>query len=245
MLESLDTTFILGLLAAFVLGLSKAGLKGLGTVAVGIAVMAWDARASTGILLPLLCFADVIAVVYFRKYVKWDYLRKFLPAAFIGVILATFVGKDLPDLYFKYSMGIIILLGLAWIIYREYATMPSMPNNWPFSGSLGIATGFATMIGNLAGAFTNIFFLAMKMDKLSMIGTIAIFFFITNLFKVPFHIWVWETISMDTFMLNLKLSPAIVLGFIVGAKIVTYFSESFYRYFLIVMTGLGALLIFL
>jgi len=241
----LDTTLLLGLLAAFVLGLSKAGLKGLGTVAVGIAVLAWDAKASTGILLPLLVLADIIAVAYYHKNVDWGYLKKFLPAAFAGVIIAVFVGKDLPDLYFKYSMGIIILIGLAWIIYREYTTLPSIPNNWPFAGSMGIATGFATMIGNLAGAFTNIFFLAMRMDKLSMIGTIAVFFFITNLFKVPFHIWIWETITMDTIMLNLKLAPAIVLGFIIGAKVITYFSESFYRYFLIVMTGIGAILIFL
>ena len=48
------STFLLASLAVFILGMSKAGLKGLGIIVVAILANVYGAKASTGILLPLL-----------------------------------------------------------------------------------------------------------------------------------------------------------------------------------------------
>ena len=99
------------------------------------------------------------------------------------------------------------------------------------------------MIGNLAGAFTNLFFLAMRLPKNEFVGTAAWLFLITNLFKLPFHLFVWETISIETLTINLKLIPAILLGLLTGVRLVKLINEKQYRIFILVVTAIGAIAI--
>ena len=101
------------------------------------------------------------------------------------------------------------------------------------------------MIGNLAGSFANIYFLAMRLPKNEFIGTAAWLFFIINVFKLPFHIFVWETVTVNSFMLNLLLIPGIVLGFFTGVSLVKRINNSNYRKFIFVVTAIGALIILL
>ena len=53
------------------------------------------------------------------------------------------------------------------------------------------------MLGNLAGAFANIYFLAMRLPKNGFIGTAAWVFLVINLFKLPFQVLVWKNINAD------------------------------------------------
>jgi uncharacterized membrane protein YfcA len=119
-----------------------------------------------------------------------------------------------------------------------------VPHQWWFAGGMGLAAGFTTMIGNLAGAFSNIFFLAMRLPKNQFIGTAAWLFFIINLFKLPFHIWVWETVSLETLSLNLRLIPGIFLGLWVGVHVVKIIKNHHYRKLILILTAIGALMIF-
>lgn len=240
----MDTySLLLSLLAAFVLGMGKAGLKGMGVLIVTLMAMVHGAKSSTGIVLPLLIFADVLAVKYYNRHTRWEYLRKFLPWMIAGVVVGVFVGKDLPDLIFKKSMAVIILISVIIMFAWEHYDQKNIPNsNW-FAGSMGFAAGFTTMLGNLAGAFSNIFFLAARLPKNEFIGTAAWLFFIINLFKLPFHIFVWDTVQVSSLWIDLYLFPAVALGFIVGLKVVEKFKDAQYRKFILVMTAMGALIL--
>ena len=99
------------------------------------------------------------------------------------------------------------------------------------------------MIGNLAGAFSNIFFLAMRLPKNEFIGTAAWLFLIINVFKLPFHIWSWRTISPETLLINLKLAPEVLVGLYVGVRLVKIIKEDFYRKMILVLTAVGAVFI--
>ncbi|MEL7065455.1 MAG: TSUP family transporter, partial [Bacteroidota bacterium] len=77
------------------------------------------------------------------------------------------------------------------------------------------------------------------------IGTAAWFFFIINLVKIPFHLFVWKTVTWSSFQLDLWIIPTIILGAVLGIQLVKLFSESFFRQFTIAFTVLSALLIFL
>ncbi|MEM8568775.1 MAG: TSUP family transporter, partial [Bacteroidota bacterium] len=99
--------------------------------------------------------------------------------------------------------------------------------------------------GNLAGAFSNIYFLAMRLPKNQFIGTAAWLFFMINLFKLPFHIWVWGTITWDSGLISLKIFPAVILGFVVGIKLVRLIRDDGYRRMILLLTALGAVAIFL
>jgi len=221
--------------------MSKAGLKGIGILLVILLAFVYEAKASTGILLPMLIIADINAVIYYRRSVRWDYLKRFLPWMIAGVLFGNYVGKGMPEEIFKKGMAIIILISVLIMFAWERYDKNKIPDTLWFTGSMGFAAGFTTMIGNLAGAFSNIFFLASRIPKIEFIGTAAWLFFFINLFKLPFHIWSWKTIDLDTLYINLTLVPGIIVGFYIGLKIVDKFKEHQFRKFILVMTAIGAM----
>ncbi len=233
--------YLISLCAAFILGMSKSGLKGMGIVIVTLMALVHGAKASTGILLPLLIFADILAVTYYNRHAQWRYLFKFLPWMLVGVLFGVYVGKDLPEDLFKKGMAAIILISVVIMIAWEKYDKRNVPDKIWFAGSMGLSAGFTTMIGNLAGAFSNIFFLATRIPKNEFIGTAAWLYFIVNLFKLPFHVFSWETIGLSSLIVDLRLVPGVIVGFIVGIRVVKRFEENQYRKFILIMTALGAL----
>ena len=242
-----DEVSILGWLfactAAFLMGISKAGLKGLSIFNVTLMALAFGAKQSTGFIIPLLLVGDVFAVVYYNRHTKWNYVLKLLPWMVLGILIGVVVGKDLPEDQFKITMVGLILISLAIIIYWDKRKSKTVPTHWAFAGGTGVMAGVSTMVGNLAGAFTNLFFLAMRLPKNEFVGTAAWLFLITNLFKLPFHLFVWKTISTETFLVNLKLLPAILIGLFTGVRLVKMINEKQYRRFIIVVTVIGAIAI--
>ncbi|KAA1242681.1 sulfite exporter TauE/SafE family protein [Aquimarina sp. RZ0] len=237
--------YTISFIAAIILGMSKSGLKGMGVVIVTLMALVHGAKASTGIVLPLLIFADILAVTYYNRHTQWKYLIKFLPWMILGVLIAVFVGKDLPENIFKKGMAVIILVSVVIMFLWERYDKKNIPNKVWFAGSTGLMAGFTTMIGNLAGAFTNIFFLATRIPKNEFIGTAAWLFFIINLFKLPFHIFSWKTITAASLLTDLYLIPAVILGFILGLKVVKLFKDHQYRKFILLMTAIGGIVILL
>src|SRR3954454_1886132 len=77
-------------LGAFITGLSKTGVAGLGVLSVALFANALPARASTGALLPLLLCADVFGVAYFRKHASWSHLWKLFPWVVVGIVAGYF-----------------------------------------------------------------------------------------------------------------------------------------------------------
>ena len=107
---------------------------------------------------------------------------------------------------------------------------------------MGIVGGFASMVGNLAGAVMAVYFLSMRLPKQTYIGTTAWFFMAMNWFKVPFHIAAWHTIIWDTLYLALVSLPVILLGAFLGIHLVKIIPEKYYRWFIIGMTLLAAVM---
>ncbi|MEB8328325.1 sulfite exporter TauE/SafE family protein [Flavobacteriaceae bacterium KMM 6897] len=237
------TAWILAFTAACVIGLSKAGIKGIAIINVTLMALAFGAKESTGLLVPLLVVGDIYAVIHYHKHTQWRYIIRLLPWMIIGVVIGVFIGKDLPPKLFKIGMAVIIIGSVLMMYWWDQKKSKTVPSHWAFGGFIGILAGFTTMIGNLAGAFSNIFFLAMRLPKNEFIGTAAWLFFIVNLFKLPIHIFVWETITLETLSINLKLLPGILLGLFVGIRLVKIIKDEFYRKMILILTAIGAVLI--
>lgn len=236
--------WVLILLAAFIIGLAKAGLKGIEMMNVTIMAIVFGSKASTGLVLPLLCFADIMAVFYYKRHVQWPRFWKLIPWMMVGILLGVYVGKDLNEALFRKLMAIIIIITVVIMIVMEYRKATSIPDNKLFVISTGLAAGFTTMLGNLAGAFANIYFLAMRMTKNDFIGTAAWLFLVINLFKLPFQVIYWKNITGATLQTDLWLIPALIAGFFAGLKIVAHIKDDSYRKVVIVLTFLGAMVIF-
>jgi uncharacterized membrane protein YfcA len=63
---------------------------------------------------------------------------------------------------------------------------------------------------------------------------------VINWFKIPFHVFAWKTISVNTFLLNLTTLPIIILGAFLGILLVKNIPERAYRWFIISMTLVAA-----
>ena len=242
-LDISTTAWALALTAAFVIGISKAGIKGIAIINVTLMALAFGAKESTGLIVPLLVVGDAFAVIYYNRHAQWKYIAAFLPWMILGILIGTAIGKDLPETTFKISMSIIILGTVIMMYWWDRKKSKNVPTHWAFAGFIGTMAGITTMIGNLAGAFSNIYFLAMRLPKNEFIGTAAWLFFIVNIFKLPFHIFIWKTITPETLIINLKLVPGIVLGIIVGVRLVKIIKEQFYRKMILILTAIGAFLI--
>jgi uncharacterized membrane protein YfcA len=237
-------SFLLAFLATFILGVSKAGVKGIAVLIVTLMAVAFGGKSSTGMLMPLLIVGDIFAIFYYHRDTQWKYLRAFLPWMMLGVVIGALIGKDLPEKTFQLTMGLTILGTLFMLVWWERKKIKKIPTHWAFGSFMGIMAGITTMIGNLAGAFSNVYFLAMRLPKNHFIGTAAWLFFFINLFKLPFHVFVWKTISLESLKIFLLLLPGLVLGLVAGVFLVKKISESFFRKMIIILTALGALVLF-
>lgn len=228
--------------AVFLLGLSKSGFKGIGIIIVVILAFVFGEKASTGILLPMLIAADIFAVIYYNRHAQWHIIKKLIPWMIVGVLVGVWVGNDISEMVFKRLMAIIIIISVLIMFYTEHRKSNNVPQNKLFGIITGFLAGFTTMIGNLAGPISNIYFLAMRFPKNEFIGTAAWLFFIINVFKLPFHIFVWKTVTYQSLVLNSVLIPAVIIGFFLGAYIVKLISNVNYRRFILAVTALGGII---
>ena len=229
------------------IGMSKTGINGLGTVVVPILAVIFGAKASTGVLLPMLCLADLFAVVYYRRNAEWKYIVKLLPWALAGYALALFADRFIPDdKWFKLMIGICILVGIVVMFWNDRRGKDvAIPSAWWFVALFGIVGGFSTMIGNAAGPVMSVFLLAVRLPKTSFVGTAAWFFMVCNYLKLPLQYFVWHNITADSLLFNLKMLPAIAIGAWLGVVFVKKVSESRYRLTVYLLTIVSTLLLFL
>jgi uncharacterized membrane protein YfcA len=101
------------------IGMSKTGINGISTIAIPLFVLIFEAKPSTGIILPLLCLADLFAVVYYRRHAEWKYIISLLPWALGGFALALFMDRIVPAKGFKTLMGVCILISLLFMLRND------------------------------------------------------------------------------------------------------------------------------
>ena len=239
------TSLLLIFTGAFIIGLAKAGLKGIDMLNVTIMALVFGGKYSTGIVLPLLCVADIAAVIYYHRHAQWNHFWKLIPWMATGILIGVFTGKDMNEILFRKIMAVIILFSVFIVIAFEFRKMQKIPSHPLFAASTGVMAGITTMMGNLAGAFSNLYFLAMHMSKNDFIGTAAWIFLVINLFKLPFQIFVWKNIDANSLTIDLWLLPSLFAGFLLGVNIVKKIKDDNYRKIVIVLTLIGAMVIFL
>jgi uncharacterized protein len=239
--------FILFILSGLIIGMSKAGLSGLGLAMVPMMALIFGAKESTGVILPMLIAADIMAVIYYKQHAVWKHIIRVLPWAAAGIIIALIVGNNINKNQFRILLLTIVWIMLILMLVNDFRRRKGdeIPENHLFASLMGTTGGFSTMIGNAAGPVFTLYFLAMKLPKKEFIGTSAWLFFILNTGKLPLQILVWKNITINSLLTSALSFPFIILGMYTGIKIVKLLPENFYRIFVIVTTLLTSLLLFI
>jgi uncharacterized membrane protein YfcA len=237
--------WLLAGLCGVMIGLAKTGIVGILLLIVPIMAGIFGGKPSVGMVLPMLITADIFAVTYYNRHAEWKYILKLLPWAIIGILVGALFGNAISDAQFKRAIGLMVIVFLSLMIWQEFRKKDvAVPDYWWFSALLGLAGGFSTMVGNAAGAVIPMYLLSMRLPKNSYIGTSAWFFFIVNLLKVPLHIFFWKTIHLQSLSFNLLMIPPIILGALLGIRIVKIIPEKGYRAFIMAAIFVAALFLF-
>jgi len=234
--------WIAAIVASIGVGISKAGFSGFSLLHVLIFAWLFGARGSTGVVLPLLIFGDLSAVRTFHTHAQWRYIRRMLPPACIGVVVAAWFMSRLSDAAYKPILGWMIL-GLAALHLLRSARpnwFGNVPHSVGFAWTMGLLAGAMTMMANAAGPIFALYALAIGLPKFELVGTGAWFFFIMNLIKVPFSIGL-GLIQVPTLFLKLVLLPPILLGVMVGRWLTRIVPQELFNRLLLMFAGIAAL----
>lgn len=231
-------------LSALLIGMSKVGVPGVSMIVVPTLAIIFGGKQSTGVLLPILIMADVFGVVFYNRHAEWKHLLRALPWALSGLVLALWIGNLVNDEQFKRIIAITVFVSIGLMVWKDKGLKNTfVPEKWWFAAIMGVAGGFATMIGNVAGPVFAIYLLAMHLPKNSFIGTTAWFFAIVNLTKLPLQIFAWQNINWETLLIDVLVFPFIALGAWIGIVVVKRIPEPTYRWLVIAITVISAFLI--
>ncbi|QNP69037.1 sulfite exporter TauE/SafE family protein [Streptomyces roseirectus] len=233
--------------AALLVGFSKTAVSGANTVSLAVFAAVLPARASTGVLLPILIAGDVLAVVTYRRHAHWPTLWRLFPAVAAGVVVGTVFLLWAGDEAVRTSIGAILLLMAAVTVWRRrQAQAPEDPDAVATrSGRLkarsyGVLGGFTTMVANAGGPVMSMYLLSAGFRKLGFLGTSAFFFLIVNVTKVPFSAGL-GLIDGASLLLDAALVVFVVPGALLGRWAVDRINQRLFEQLVIAATVLGGL----
>jgi uncharacterized membrane protein YfcA len=213
----LSASALLALLGVLLIGLSKAGFAtGLGMLSTPLVAQALPARTAIGVVLPLLCLADVFTLaVYWRR---WDARLVAWPLAgtLVGILLATAFVTTIGELALRRSIGAVGLVLTLLLVARNRFHPHHVYRPTPWQGALvGVAAGFTSTIAHAAGPILALYLLAQRLEKTSFVATSGLFFTVNNLLKVPPYAAA-GLIDAATLALSLRYAAAVPFGIALG-----------------------------
>lgn len=233
--------------AALLVGFSKTAVSGANTVSLAIFAAVLPARASTGVLLPVLIAGDVLAVLTYRRHAHWPTLWRLFPAVAVGVVAGTLFLVWADDEIVRTSIGAILLLMAGVTVWRrrtaETEDEPdsvATPAGRVKARSYGVLGGFTTMVANAGGPVMSMYLLSAGFRKLGFLGTSAFFFLIVNVSKVPFSAGL-GLIDGHSLLLDAALVAFVVPGAFIGKWAVNRINQRLFEQLVIGATVVGGL----
>jgi len=200
--------YITAIPAVFIYGIGKGGLGGaLGVIAVPLMALTIAPAQAAAILLPILCVMDLFAVKQHYRNADYDVLKGMLPGCILGVALAGIFLTLISQIGLKLVIG-----GLSLLFCLQYFIVGS--NNQKKGGVFSawfwsILSGFSSTALHAGGGPASIYLLPLKLEKVTLIASMAVLFSIVNLFKlIPYSLLGgFDHTNLMTSLLLMPLAP--------------------------------------
>lgn len=230
--------------AACISGISKTGLPGVGLIAIIMFTLVLPARESTGIVLVLLIAGDCMALLLHRRQAEWKLVLRMMPIVLVGLAGGVLFLLHADDYAVQKVIAVIILFLLT---VKQFSMSRPRVQRTPTSLRSGFTrvmfgslAGFATMVANSAGAIMSMYFLARGMPTRAFLGTMAWFFAIVNLAKLPVSISI-GLVTLQSLLLNAALLPALAVGGLLGYHIALRIEQQAFERIVLLLTWASAL----
>lgn len=229
--------------AVLIYGIGKGGLGGaLGIIAVPLMALVVSPTQAAAILLPILCVMDFFAVKQHYRNADYAVLKRMLPGSLLGILLAGLFLSVTPEAGLKLLIGgLSLLFCVQYVLQREASQQPAGTVGAWWWSSLG---GFSSTAIHAGGGPASIYLLPLRLDKITLIATMAVLFAIINLFKlIPYAmLGEFDTTNLMTAMLLIPLAP---VGVYMGVWLLHRVSQEWvYRlcYIFLFVSGLKLLI---
>ena len=225
-------------LAAYLMGLSKGGVPMIAMLSVPLMSLFMDAALAAGLLLPIYVVADAYAVYLFRKAFSARNLAILLPGAAAGVLAGYAAVAHVPGEAAKLLVAVIGMSYIASSVRNRLMKreVPARPADVPRGGFWGFLAGVTSYISHAGGPPFQAYVLPQRLDKMTYLGTVTIFFAVVNLLKVPPYILAGQITPESATQAAWLVAPALA-GAWCGARISRILPQRVF--FLFVEVGLA------
>ena len=233
------------------MGISKTGVPGLGILVVPLLAVVFGGWSSVGIMLPMLIVGDVFAVLWYRRHAHWDKLLRLFPWVVVGLAVGALTMWKLGQVKSSKDIlnpiiGSLVLIMLALHLLQGRLGERITPKSGIGMAGTGVTAGFATTVSNAAGPVMQIYLAAHKLRKDEFMGTLAWYFLIVNLSKVP----VYAAISFmnpknpmmtgQSLIYDLIAVPVIIVGVFVGKWMLPRISQRLFTDLVLALAAISA-----
>jgi uncharacterized protein len=238
-----------GVVAAYLVGLSKTALPGAALVATPLIATVVSGREIPGTTLPILITADLFAVAWYHQHARWDLLRGIVAPVAVGFGAGVwfFIAIGTSTRILDVVIGAIILVMVALQATRMVRRSPPGDATRTGASVYGSAGGFTTFVSNTAGPVMNTYLVGLGLDKHQLIGTSAWFYFVVNVAKIPLYLALGEWseggrfFTADGMAYAALMVPAVIAGVYSGRSLFPHLPQRLFLVIVLVMAGLGAL----
>src|SRR5690606_26702315 len=125
---------------------------------------------------------------YWRQW-NLRYIALMLPPAVIfGVTLGTWLLVNLDDSALKIILGIFTLLFVVLKLFGDRLLDATyQPRDWHAVVAGGVS-GLASAVANAGGTPYTVYMMLQKLNPLTFVGTMTLYFFLLNVLKLPGYI---------------------------------------------------------
>lgn len=227
-------------LVALFTGFIKAGLPSLGTLLTASVALIFPPRDALGITLMYLLVGDTVAVTLYWRLAHWQELKKMILPVLVGIIAGGTLLSFLDNEHLGLTLGLVVLLLVSMEPFRPRLTQWALDHPGSVRSGSGILAGIATTIGNAAGPILSLYFLLLKLDKKTFVGTGAIFFLFVNVSKIP--IFMGQGIFHAQYFASVALTaPLVLAGALGGRKFLEWVSQLWFNRIVLFFTAFAGL----
>ncbi|KEQ18782.1 sulfite exporter TauE/SafE family protein [Endozoicomonas numazuensis] len=235
--------YVTAIPAVIITGLGKGGMgNALGMIAVPMMSLTMPPVQAAAILLPLLLVMDGFAIWGWRQSIDWSVFKIILFPGLFGVFLGLMVFASLSEQTIRSIIGVIAILFCLNQWFGHYFHPPHKPGKG--AGIFWSAiSGFTSFGIHSGGPPLSVYMLPLKMEKEFLAGTMALFFGVLNLVKLPAYAALGQ-FTTNNLMLSFLLLPVCPLSVWLGMKMVkTVSTDFFYKilYISLFLTGVKLL----
>jgi uncharacterized membrane protein YfcA len=232
--------YLVAVPAVIILGLSKGGFTGLGSLAMPLMSLAVSPVRAAAIVLPVLVVQDWVSVWAFRRDFSPRNLRILIPSSMIGVAVGWLLAARVSEDAVRLAVGLISIVFVFYMLVRDRLGFAPVDTPRVDSGLLwGSLAGFTSFISHAGAPPFQVYVMPQNLTPRVFAGTSTMFFAAVNLLKIPPYFLLGQ-LGRDNLTISAGLIPLAVLSTFAGVWLVRRVSaDRFYAVVLLLTFLIG------